>query len=136
MRTVAFLVGVIGLVVLQSCAGEGTSGTSPLASDPMAEYVVPGTNLAYENAREGGTVLGKPVEAQVTRRFDLDGVDGKEAVAQAGEAAAGYGWTADDERPGSYSASRTIDGKRGQLVVTTADYEGRPALFIYLTTHE
>jgi hypothetical protein len=102
----------------------------------MANYVVPGTSLAYQNAREGGTVLGKPVEAQVVRRFDLGGMEGGQAVEQAGEAAVGYGWVVDDERSGSQSASRTIDGGRSQLLVTTADYAGEPALYIYLTTHE
>ena len=136
MRSIASVAALIGIVILQACAGVSQTGRGSLASDPMAEFVVPGTSLAYENARDGGTVLGKPVEAQVVRRFDLNGIRGREAVEQAGEAATGDGWVVDDERPGSHSASRTIDGRRSQLLITTADYEGEPALFIYLTTHE
>lgn len=125
----------IGAISLQACAGETRPDPGWLAGDPMADHVVPGTSLAYENVREGGTVLGKPVEAQVVRRFDLNGADGRDAVQQAGEAATAYGWVIDDVRPRSQSASRTIDGKRGQLLVTTAEHEGEPALFIYLTAH-
>jgi len=128
----------VGLILLAGSLASCGGGTEPrlyaLEQDPMATASVPGASLVYEDKTEAHTAMGKPVYANITRRFSLDDTTASDAVAAAAGLAADSGWAQKGSRgPTVFGATKQLGGHPAELLVTVAPFEGRSALFIYLT---
>ena len=127
-------IGLILAGVLASCGGGTEPRLDALEKDPMATATVPGATLVYEDKTEAHTAMGKPVHANITRRFSLESTTASDAVAVAAELAAQSGWAQKGSTgPTAFSATKQLGGHPAELLVTVAPFEGRSALFIYLT---
>ena len=129
------LIALLACSVLSGCGGKDPA-LGVLKDDPMATLVPAGTSLVRESSQKGGTTLGKPVHAQVTRRFSLDETTAEEALADARQAAIDAGWetvNADITPEDSYDARKEVDGIETRLLVTSGSIGGTTQLFVYLT---
>ena len=110
------------LVVVLSRGEEPSARLQALKEDLMAAYAPPGGRLVDTEARNEGTALGRPVQARLTRLFALPAAKGPAALADAREAAAAAGWTAN----GAADAAPFIAGKRlpsGRVELTVSVLE-------------
>jgi hypothetical protein len=88
----------------------------------MASYVPPGGTLIDSDSRGEGTSLGRPVQAQVTRLFQLPADRGQRALADARDEAAASGWTAVGAPTGrGFVARKQLRGGRGELTVVLVE---------------
>ena len=100
----------------------------------MATTTIAGATLTYESKTEAHTAMGKPVHANITRRFSLDATTADDAVAASAELAAASGWSESGSRGRTaFSAAKQLGGHPAELLITVAPFEGHTALFIYLT---
>ena len=121
-KILAAVAALAVLVIALSRGGEPSAQLQQLQEDPMASYVPPGGTLVDSDSRGEGTSLGKRVQAQVTRLFQLPAGQGRRALADAREEAAAGGWG-----PVAASTTRALvarkqlpDG-RGELTVVRVE---------------
>ena len=131
MRRTASMAFLLALLATSGCGSDPS--LQALEKDPTASFAVPGTHLEYESKHNGGTTLGKPVHAKITRQFALGDVPPEKAVATVSEFARAHGWTPEFSRAASFSAHKRIDGVRAELVATFDSGDGTPSLYVYLT---
>ncbi len=114
-------VGVLALLVIVLARGGGggpSEQRQALEDDPMATYVPAGGTLLDTDAQNEGTSLGKPVQAQVTRLFQLQPAAVPQALEQARAAAAEDGWTVGETTGRGFLAEQTVPSGRIELAVT------------------
>jgi hypothetical protein len=125
--------GLVAIFGLGGCGGAEHPKLDALESDPMATVTFAHTSLADDAKTAEGTTLGKPVHAQITRRFSFSGVEPQRLVDTAGALAVHHGWAAGTTRPQTFEASKTVDGVTADLLITVAAYQSSQALFVYIT---
>jgi hypothetical protein len=113
-------VAVLGvLVIFLARGGEPSAQLQALEDDPMASYEPPGGTLVDTDSQDEGTSLGKPVDARVTRMFQLKQSDAGGALDAARGAATDAGWAAGaSENPRVLIAVRRLPSGRAELTVT------------------
>ena len=110
------------LVIVLSRGGAPGPELQQLQDDPMAEYVPPGGALIDSASRNAGTSLGRPVEAQLTRLFQLPAQGGKDALADARDEAAAAGWMpAGTASERGFVARTQLDDGEAELTVTLVE---------------
>ena len=113
------------LVIALSRGGEPSPEVQQLKNDPIASYVPPGGTLIDSDSRGAGTSLGRPVQAQLTRLFQLAAGQGERALADAGDAAEASGWAAvGTPTDRAVVARKQLPGGRAELTVTLVE-DGR-----------
>jgi hypothetical protein len=126
---------VLALALMTGFSGCG--GSHPeldaLSTDSMATATFDHTSLAQEIKRPEGSTLGKPVHAQVLRRFSFDNVKAEDLVQAAATTAVAHGWKQRSSRQRGFSATKNIDGVPADLVITVGDYKHKTWLFVYIT---
>jgi hypothetical protein len=117
-KILAAVAALAVLVIALSRGGPPSPELQELQDDPMASYVPPGGALIDSDSRGEGTSLGRPVQAQVTRLFQLEAGGGKSALADARDEAAASAWTSvgtSTER--GFVARKPLADGRGELTV-------------------
>ena len=110
------------LVIALSRGGEPSPEVQQLQDDPTASYVPPGGTLIDSDSRGAGTSLGRPVQAQVTRLFQLAAGQGQSALADARDVAEASGWAAvGTPTDRAFVARKQLLGGRAELTVTLVD---------------
>ena len=110
------------LVIALSRGGEPSPEVQQLQDDPMASYVPPGGTLIDSDSHGKGTSLGRPVEAQVTRLFQLAAGQGQRALADAGDEAEVSGWTTvGTSTDRAIVARKQLPGGRAEITVTLVE---------------
>jgi hypothetical protein len=128
---------LLALAPLLSLTGCGTDAAlEAIAGDPMATATFVNTKLVDEAKRSGGTSLGKPVQAKITRQFSYEGVTPEDLVSRVADQAIEDGWESAYSKATSFIATKDIDGVAAGLTVSIADYDGVPTMFIYLTASD
>ena len=119
------LAGVAALAVLVIALSRGGAPgveLQQLQDDPMAVYAPPGGTLIDSASRNSGTSLGRPVEAQVTRLFQLQAGAGRRALADARAEAEESGWTpAGAATKRGFVARKRLDDSDAELAVTLVE---------------
>ena len=119
------LVAVAGLailVIVLSRGGPSGPELQQLQDDPMAAYVPPGGTLIDSASRNAGMSLGRPVEAQVTRLFQLRAGAGRRALDDARVEAEASGWTlAGAATARGFVARKESDGVEAELAVALVE---------------
>ena len=114
--------GLAVLVIVLSRGGASGPELQQLQDDPMAEYVPTGGTLVDSASRNEGTSLGRPVQAQVTRLFQLQAGAGKQALADARSETEASGWTlAGAATARGFVARRQLDGAEAELAVALVE---------------
>jgi hypothetical protein len=114
---------VLGLVVFALVPGkERSAQVRELEADPMAQYAPIGGTLADTDVQNEGISLGRPVQAELSRLFELPSAEPKARLEHARAAAAAAGWahaTKDFELAGAlaFTATRQLSAGRGELTV-------------------
>ena len=110
------------LVIVLSRGGAPGQELQQLQDDPMATYVPPGGTLIDSASRNAGTSLGRPVEAQVTRLFQLPAGGGKRALEDAREQSVTDGWTpAGPATERGFVARLQLDEGEAELAVSLVE---------------
>jgi hypothetical protein len=121
-KILAAVAVLVVLVIALSRGGEASPQLQQLQDDPMASYVPPGGTLIDSDSRGEGTSLGRPVQAQVTRLFQLPAGQGQRALADARDEAAASGWTTVGAPTGrGFVARKRRTGGRGELTVALVE---------------
>jgi hypothetical protein len=119
-------VGALAALVLLLSRGGGESSAQlqALEDDAMASYVPPGGTLVDTDSKNEGTSLGKPVQAQLTRLFQVRAGQGQVALADAREAATADGWTpVGPATQRAFVAEKELSEGRAGLTVTLVEDE-------------
>ena len=116
-------VGALAVIVIAlSRGGEPSPEVQQLRDDPIASYVPPGGTLIDSDSRGAGTSLGRPVQARLTRLFQLGAGQGQRALADAGDAAEARGWAAvSTPTDRAFVARKQLPGGRAELTVTLVE---------------
>ena len=111
-------VAALGLLVIVLSRGEEEPSAQrrALEDDPMTSYVPPGGTLVDTDSRNEGTSLGKPVEASITRLFQLRA--SAQALDHARAAATDAGWKVAQTTDRGFLAKRRAASGRLELAVT------------------
>ncbi len=118
-------VGVLAvLVAVLSRGGDPSREAQELRDDPMASYVPPGGTLIDSDSRRAGLSVGGPVQAELTRLFQLEAGQGQRALADAGDEAEASGWTTvGTPTDTGVVARKQLPGGRAELIVNLLEDE-------------
>jgi hypothetical protein len=117
-KILAAVAALAVFVIALSRGGAPSPELQQLNEDPMASYVPPSGTLIDSESRSEGTSLGRPVDAQVTRLFQLPASQGKRALADARDDAAASGWkTVGNPSGRGFVARKQLTDGRGELTV-------------------
>jgi hypothetical protein len=112
------------LVIVLSRGGEPSPEVQKLRDDPMASYVPPGGTLIESDSRRAGLSLGGPVQAVLTRLFQLQAGQGQRALAEAEDEARASGWmTVGTPTDMAVVARKQVPGWRAELTVNLLEDE-------------
>jgi hypothetical protein len=121
-KILAAVAALAVLVIALSRGGEPSPQLQQLQDDPMASYVPPAGTLIDSDSRGEGTSLGRPVQAQVTRLFQLAAGQGQRALADARDEAAASGWTMVGTPTGrGFVARKQLADGRGELTAALVE---------------
>jgi hypothetical protein len=125
-------------VLLAACGGDDENddaGLGALRREKIATAAVPGTAAGETREIPGGTALGKPVRAILTRALPVlpDG-DPDEALAAAVDTAKRDGWAVESPpaRGGAWLLTKTVDADVVRLDASVQTLDGSPALVLNL----
>ena len=123
-KILAAVGALAALVLLLSRGEEPSAQLQALEDDPMATYVPPGGTLVDSDTENQGTSLGKPVQAQLTRLFQLTTGQGQDALTGSRETATADGWApVDTATQRAFVAEKELSEGRAGLTVTLLEDE-------------
>jgi len=105
-------------VVLLGCSSGDELRT--LQNDSTASLEIPGADVVEHTEEKGGTTLGKPVAARITRVYVPTDGTRDELLERARGTLEGLGWQLDQPAPGmGYGAAKIVGSNRIGLTLTT-----------------
>jgi len=134
------LVGVVVVAaVAVGAAAAARSGSEPgpglraLRAEPVASLTPPAARLESASELDGGSAMGKPVNAQLSRRFSVPASDAQASLRASADAARRAGWrvrqdelagAVDPEEAGWIGMKRLRTGQAGRLSLTLRGGDG------------